>query len=878
VSAGTPLAHWLHFWICKEATYNPGTDDVNIERDIGGDDNTCIWSDSGAPQQKTFIFDSSLHWYVGDNPHPEDNTTDEYAMNVDEYASEPKLNCNKSIKIDCWWSTGSPAITIKEIKVYYERRDLEVIVGGMEARGFYCDAALLGSGIFQFGSDAKLEGSFIRSQAKMPVESLRGLAAKSALPVSHGQGMNCRGTVSVEHGCYREAYVQCVLANLQGISQAGRFPLGYSGTTAVHCIVNISTLKGLTHENAVNLDFTGGLKVLALVPVEHGLSVQQDGTLVMQWDGSVKVANVVQMESIAALKHPLSLPVEHLLKLETVQEMLVDWLGSPKISGKVILGFAGTLKAAGVVQLEQAVMLSARNILSSEFGERKSAESSVWSEWGINIPTEIIIPIAFLGSHEQTAKMPVEHTLAAKIEDIVVTEIGQIIKSDAVMPVDSLASLQAASIVPLGWTGGIYVDAYGMLPLEWRGGLSCSSVVQTDYLQAAKLEPLQVSIEFGGGVAIQSDVGSDWLASYETVHQICLEAQIVVESSLQMLIEITEQKYAVGQLPIDIRKGLAIIGQLPIGWAGNVLVEAQASFPIEWGIALQADGTLTIEHLKAATLGAVLPMETGGGIRAAASLPLENVKTLANLIQQITIESLDSLVAEHNLNLEIGSITESDIQLTIEHLIESTSRIQIPLEWTQFGAMTTTLALPLSWQTSLAIQAELPVEHRSSLEVVGGQLLIDWGSKVHTTHQIAVEYGEAITVAGKLIAEWLSAIEAYGKLSIEHRGSLSAALRLDIEYGSAIVTTAALPLEILRDLAVQHQLPMDWIGFLVTLLTVSNPQLKLPGALGACIALSQVKNHLLKLTEANEAKLSTAGYRDAALKLIDEINANLRGG
>ena len=1031
-SGGTPQPHWLDFWICTEAIYNPGASDVNIERHVGGDTHTCIWAGDEAAQ-KTFVFDSSLHWYVGDNPHPEDNTTDEYAMNLDNYATEPTLNANKSVKIDCWNSSGvDPTITIKKIKVYYERRDLGVVVGDMEARGFYCDAALLGAGIFQFESDAKLEGVFIRSQAKLPVESLRGLAAKSALPVSYEQGLqthanvlvesqeglaaetmlqvsysrglDCHGTVPIEHlvsqqahgqcvldhlasgtltgqlslgvagslaapslvlvggglnvqqdgsllaawsgwlgasnivqiesmtawahplllpvshgqglnvqstilvesqrglaatstittsslqslGCYgtvpigyqsyQQAYVQCVIENLTSMSQTGQLLLGSSGTTAVLGVVNIGSLGGLAQGSAVNVDFAGGLTMPVLVPVEHGLSVQPDGLLVADWGGNVSAANIVQIESVTALAHSLSLPIEHLLRLESVHQTLAAWLGGPAISGQVILGLVGTLTVDGVVNIEETVMVSARNVAPAEFGEGQSTEAIVSADLGVEVPTRIIIPIAVLGSHEQAATIPVEHRLTTQTQDIVAIESGQGVQTEATVTGENLATLQIDGIVPLAWTGGVLVTAYGMLPIEWTGELSCGSIVPTAHLQAAELQPMQVLMEFAGSVAIQSDVISDWLASCGAAHQICLDAQAVIESGLQVLVEITEQKYATGQLPISVRKGLQVIDQITIGWMGGVVVQAQGLIPVEWVVGLQADGTVTIEHLKAATASAILPAETGYGVRAAASLPSDSLTTLSDLICQVTIESLASLTAQHRINLESGSIGRAEVQVAIEHLVQRVSTAQVPAEWTQFSGVVAIGILPMCWRTTLAVQAELPVELRSSLDVVGGQLLMDWGRRTRATMQLVGEYGRAITAAGQLISEWLGAIEAYGKLSISPRGTMGTVLQLEIEYGSGVVTTAAVPLTILRDLAVQHQLPMDWIGFLVTLLTVSNPQLKIPGALGACIALPQVSDYLVKLAGVTGAELRTAGARDAALKLIDEINATLRGG
>ncbi len=923
-------AHWLKIWVCNEDAYDPGDGDANIDVQIGGGNEslpgqkTCIWAGPSSTETKTFIIDATRD-PADDVVNNTDNATDYYAM--------PSI-CRKSIKIDCWTTGGSaPVITIDEIKVYYDDRDAEVIVGDLEAKGFYVDAVLQGAGDYQFLAEAMVDDSFLRSHHQAVIGATKMIKGEASMPAANLTTTVENAKVHVSTGQTMTMAVRANLENLLASSGVGSFPIGYSGITAA--VVNLV----LTNEKTTNAQVTASVEsgkghlLPVITPLEYGLALDANGQLAADWKGGFTNALVVQVESMLEVVSADLVPFSTLRGTDSTGLALVNWLHSEETTGKVLLAHVGALQQDGSVNFESLAYVSVRKIAQADIGKNIDWSGKANCDWASSLAQRMIFPICFVGLREMETTVQIDNTKAIDFTDRTNIDVGTGVVGHNIVNLESLFTLLTTPIIPVEWTGGVLVrvdkaalvewrtgrqaaslanietrrgvDAgtqaaniesgkgvddqkaapiehkagksfdSTLVPLSWRGGVTLGNVVQLETGRGLESRA-EVPLHFLGAFTLETQAAIEYLRTNAVAQVAHLEAVKRIGTATQALFEYGERRLAGQEAPVATLKALEAIRTLPVEWQGGLMVTAQAAFPIEWVLKMESTGQVQFESVKPMSAAVIAGIESGRST-AATSQTLLTTDALAAMIAQVSIDSAHKIADVKQLGIDTTRITDAAVRAEIEQTVTRTMQDQIITEWRAWSGVVIEGAIPVSWRATIAAEMQAPVASRKSIEVVGNQVLLDWGVRRSASHRTEFEYGEEIRAIANALAVWCGTVDAKAQVGVQWVSQKEHTLAVELDYGRGVVTRSEIPFEILDGMIAEGNLSLDWIGYNVTLLLAINAQVRIPGLLGVSISIPDVKSYLIRLASAKDMSLRKAEAQSAGLRLVQAINAKLFG-
>ncbi len=847
----------------------------------------------------------------------------------------------KSVKVDCYACsvTDEPTKTdvrITQIKIWTEDRDPIIVIGDEEWRGFRMDATLQGSGQIQFFMDANINAAYRRNPLPVRMAHTGGVEMRHATMIESLAQITPNGRVVIEAGRLLDTHAQCILEGLRGLVDRVVAPLEYAGQPAAIMQTAIGHVAGLSTVGQVCLDYGGLINTNVLTALEYNTSIDADGQFIIDYAGQAAVQGAVVIESLHRIDTELAVPAEFLSSMITHGQGLVEFGKGLAGQQQVCLAYVGSFSAAGVFVIDHLAMLKLRRLANIEHGLRTQVRGLVPFGHGQGLDGRAILPIAFLGSAQMVSQALVEWSkIAQPMTPQIVFDSGRAIASHGQLAIENLGALLTDVITPVEWQGGVAVSAEGLFPVEWGGGVSITApamiesrggfsddiVLRLEFVGAFKTDqklvwsnlalleaPQAALIEAGEGVAVkastllewgrglqsQGKAAINWMTAMQIVQQLIAgwsawtttQARAGIEWTGTMVpLELrTAFEYGEGgtmqlQTPTEWLTGRKTVQQTVIEFTGGQVVTVPGAFPIEWTLKVDTSGVVHFDYGQRSLINAITPIDIMSGLSTSGKIPIA-VDQLAKVIHQVSIEYLARLERIGQVNFDYGRLAQGEIQASLEYGVKLLTDGIMPMEWLGATVMTTFGQLPISWRSSLVANQRAGIEYVKGLEIIHGQVLIDWGASTSAiVGQVSIEWGQGTRVIAQYLADWLGTVGAYGRISFENRGYMTPMIMVaDIEWGKGLTTRTQIPIEYGFSLVASGQLPIDWLGFAITMFTVAWAEARIPGIVGAAAQLPGVREAMAKLSEAESATARTAAAANALAKIIDAMDSENLGG
>jgi hypothetical protein len=792
----------------------------------------------------------------------------------------------KSVKVDCHATTctDSPSTSearITQIKIWTEDRDPIVVIGNEEWRGFLVGANLQGAGQLSFLVNANTDAAFIRRPQPARIESLAGVNTTPPMAIEHLGTMTTGGQVTMELGVHLQAYQRCLLELLRGSVSRGVAPLEWGGQPTIVQQVAIGSLAGLSSHGQVSLGFQLAIAARVLTPIEAGLAVAADGQVVFDFANGTATRGMMLIESSQRVDADVAVPFEILASALANGQTLVEHGAGLTTHGQVLLAYLGSLTTQGQFIIDHLAILTVHRLANLENGSSSRAQGLMPFGYGHALEAgQVVLPIAWLGGYDAAGQVLVESgvQMLATAQQIVL-DSGAAVSTHGITAIENLGTLLTDVATKVEWIGSVAVSAFGQLAIAWTGAMTAHLLAHQDKLAGMDVTGGVLRLEFGGGTKADLQTLYENLGAHQTNLQTWMENSATMASRMASLLEWGEQRYAQGLLPMDILTALEYVRQFPIEWTGGQSVTLAGLFPIEWSLVVNAQGVVRLDHGVGTIMDAVFPLAYGAGYDSPLRVNVA-VDALASMITQVSLETLAGMQGHGVVNFDIGLITQPQVQAVLESSMTLAAQIQTPEDWLGADVLILTGKLPLSWRSSLAARQQTNIETLQGLEMVRGVVVIDWGVEMEAaSSKHPFEHGRGVRTVADVMASWLQTIGATGRISFDHRGYMpGVAMRVDIEYGAGMITRTMVPFDYCMGLVAQGKLPMDWIGFAVTMFTVLWAEARLPGVVGATAKVPGAGEAMAKLISASSAAASTAAAADAMTIILKVMNERITGG
>lgn len=744
------------------------------------------------------------------------------------------------------------------------------------------------------------------------------------------------GQVVIGAGRLLDTHAQCILEGLRGLVDRVVAPLEYAGQPAAIMQTAIGHVAGLSTAGQVCLDYGRLINTKVLTALEYNASIDADGQFVIDYAAPTAAQGAVIIESLHRIDTDVAVPAEFLSSMIIHGQGLIEFGKGLAGQQQVCLAYVGSFSAPGIFVIDHLAILKLRHLTNIEHGLRTQVKGVVPFGHGQGLEGRAILPIAFLGSAQVVSEALIEWSkIAQPMTPQIIFDTGRAIASYGQVAIENLAALLTDVITPVEWRGGVPVSAFGLLPMEWgggvsvtapamiesRGGFSSDVVLCLDFVGAFKIDqklvwsnlaaleaPQAVLVEAGKGVAVKAStllewgrglqshgkVAIDWTTAMQIVQQLIAgwsawtttQARAGVEWTgtmvpleLRTAFEYGEQRTTQLQTPTEWLTGRKAVQQTAIEFTGGQTVNVPGAFPIEWSLKVDRSGVVHFDYGQRSLINAIIPIDIMSGLSISGKIPIA-VDQLAKMIHQVSIEYVTRMEQIGQVNFDYGRIAQGEIHASLEYGVKLLTDGIMPMEWLGATQMQAFGQLPLSWRSSLVANQRAGVEYLKGLELVAGQVLIDWGASTSTiVGQVPIEWGQGTRVIAQSLADWLGTVGAYGRISFENRGYMTPMIMVaDIEWGKGLTTRTQIPIEYGFGLVASGQLSIDWLGFAITMFTVAWAEARIPGIVGAAAQLPGVREAMAKLSEAESATARTAAAANALAKIIDAMDSENLGG
>ena len=426
-------------------------------------------------------------------------------------------------------------------------------------------------------------------------------------------------------------------------------------------------------------------------------------------------------------------------------------------------------------------------------------------------------------------------------------------------PVDKKGSIVSSIRINQEWQGRVTFESSAKIPIEYRGSVYHSMRLQHSNKNTLAVGgPIQLS--YNGSILCDSHILIDTISRLAHSSRIYHEALEAFETSAIIAVGRSIEMVLSSQIPNDIRETLIRSLRIPVEMIGEEIMSASCQFPINWQAQFQSNGSILLGFGEEIITLARFGLGRDKKVETSSQIP-SNIDTITSLIQHVTMESLSLLSTSVPYPMEYGVLSHSSIRTALESAATFEGDVQIPLLVSGTNVMSGGIRIPLLTRSKLAVQSHIPLESRSTLENVGGRVIVDWGSKTSSGFRIMQSIGMEVISSAHVISEWLDQIGATGTIQLDSVNNTTVSgLRINIEHGEKFITSSFIPLETLKALSFEGRISLLSIGYSVLLLTIANAQMLIPRISAVQMKVPQIEDVLMKIADVMEAEIIGADH------------------
>ncbi len=688
-----------------------------------------------------------------------------------------------------------------------------------EVSGFSINSSLLGSGSDLFYVNSKLANFFVLASSLVPVENIAAYQVRSAMNSEYRGSLQTSSKMNCEFSQAFAAAIKAQIEFLAGVRAQQQLPVDTTAAVSGTSVLPTEFTATLATSQKAYVDWQSSIAIAAPLPVDSLAAAEIRSLLPLEYKGTSVIA--------------MSLPSEYLQALSAISTMPTEHLRTTIAPLAAFVEFAGHLLVAIQMPVENRATFSTLLIMPAE--------------WKAEVINSVSSPVEF----------------------------NRLINSGAILPVESLRNIAHEMIIPVEWTGTVEMSASAKLPVEFLGSLQVSAMVPTEAnLRATGNEKL--ILEFSGTLAVNSVAAVEWLYQTGAIARLEVESLHVLQSASAALVEILMKREGASAMPAEFVATMLAAEQLAVEWLGGQSFTMSAQIPLEWRSTINASGQMAVEELSVRTVSSLLPAESLRVISGNQKAPVEFARALAGVIGTMSIDVGRKISEQTKFPIEFGKLTTTELTTAIEFTTTLLAKAELPVEFAGAIAFSMNQALPIEWRAAISHTLSMPVESRSTIQVIGGRLLVESGRAFASSNQFALEYGQALIAAQDILAEWVGAIGASGRMSIDYVSPVSGTLTTSVEFNKHVAIQSQLNVEQLRAVIARSGLPVEWIGVFLAVLAIANARLRVPELGGALLRTPELTEAILRCAQLSNATIRSAELSAAAARIVELFKAEIR--
>lgn len=688
-----------------------------------------------------------------------------------------------------------------------------------EVSGFSVNSSLLGSGSELFYVNSKLANFFVRASVLTPVENVAAYQVRSAMNSEYSGSLQTSSRMNCEFSQAFAAAIKTQIEFLASVRAQQQLPVDTTAAVSGSSILPAEFTATLATSQKAYADWQSSIAIAAPLPVDSLAATEIRSLLPLEYKGSSVIA--------------MSLPTEYLQALSAISTMPTEHLRTTIVPLAAFVEFAGQLLVAIQMPVENRATFSTLLIMPAE--------------WKFEVINSVSSPVEF----------------------------NRLVNSGLILPVESLRNIAHEMSIPVEWTGTVEMSASAQLPVEFLGSLQVSAMGPTEAnLRAMGNEKLM--LEFSGTLAVKSAAAVEWLHRTGAIARLEIESLQVLQSASAAFIEILMKRESASAMPAEFVATMLAAERLAVEWLGAQSFTVSAQIPLEWRATINASGQMAVEELSVRTVSSLLPAESLRVVTGDQKTPVEFARALAGVIGTMSIDVGRKISEQTKFPIDFGKLTTAELTTAIEFTTALLAKAELPVEFAGAIAFSMNQALPVEWRAAIAHSLSMPVESRSTIQVIGGRLMVESGRAFATANHFALEYGQALIVAQDILAEWVGAIGASGRMSIDYVSPVSGTVTTSIEFNKHVAIQSQLNVEHLRAVIARGGLPAEWLGVFLAVLAIANARLRVPELGGALLRTPELTEAILRCAQLSNATVRSAELSAAAARIVELFKAEIR--